>query len=93
MLVLHPFAVAGTVVSGQQEWGAFPVLRRDVSAESLHVRTGGEKPSEFLFHSFQTLKTRKWLERGSDEVNTAGLGKKCSGFPRQLFSAPGQLFD
>ena len=43
MLVLHPFAVAGTVVSGQQEWGAFPVLRRDVSAESLHVRTGGEK--------------------------------------------------
>lgn len=47
------------------EWGASLVLGRDVSAESLDVRTG--KTSELLVHWYRTLKIRKRLPRsGSD---------------------------
>lgn len=48
---------AGTAESGQQEWGAFPTLGRDVS-ESLDVRTRKNlRPSSLLVSNSNDKKT------------------------------------
>lgn len=80
-------AVCGS--RGQREWGAFPALARDVSAESLDVRTG------------RNLRTSSPLVGSSKDKETASAGgsaypgphswavQECSEPKTALFPAPG----